>query len=268
MIEQRTLEWQKLRIGSITASEFHNLMKDSKQELPLTDEDIAQLKADYEKFMAENPKSKKQLKIPETKKVVVPFSDASYTYLNRKIMERYIPREGGTLDEYIEMRNVQNRAMQYGTDMEDVARQRYADDMGYEVLTVEYIPIKGYEGFAGASADGIIRGSHDGFGGIEIKNPFYIEHHLDNLLLKTPQDLLDLHPDYYWQIRLCMLAWDLDWYDFVSFCPYISHSKQLKVLRVYRDKDIDNEIYHRLDLAREYMRQKIDEINNTQLIVK
>jgi hypothetical protein len=37
---------------------------------------------------------------------------------------------------------------------------------------------------------------------------------------------------------------------------------------VYRDKDIDNEIYRRLDLAREYMRQKIDEINNAQLIVK
>src|SRR3712207_8104781 len=67
-------------------------------------------------------------------------------------------------------------------------------------------------------------------GGIEIKNPFYIEHHLEYLLLETPDDLLALKPEYYWQCRLNMLAWDLDWYDFVSFCPYVSKSKQLKVL--------------------------------------
>ena len=251
---QRGAYWHRQRIGNITASEFHNLMKDSKGEVVMTEEEI-------EAYKQEHPKAKN---IPTTKKVNVPFSDATYSYLNRKVMERFIPKTGGTLDEYIEQRNVSNRAMQYGTDMEDNARKRYGREMGYEVYEVEYLPLKGYENICGVSADGIVR---EAKGGCEIKCPFYIEHHMDYLLLETPDDLLDLKPEYYWQCRLNMLAWDLDWYDFVSYCPYVSKSRQIKILRMHRDKVIDEEIYRRLDLAKAYMEEKINQIKNAQTII-
>src|SRR3712207_1187123 len=217
MIEQRSLEWHRARLGMITASEFHYLMKSHKEDIPLT---VAEIEA----YKVEHPRAKN---IPTTKKVDMPFSDATYTYLNRKVMERYIP-EGGVMDEYIEERQISNRAMDYGTMMESVARNRYAEEMDCEVIEVEFVPLKGFEKFCGVSADGIVRSKG---GGIEIKNPFYIEHHLEYLLLETPDDLLALKPEYYWQCRLNMLAWDLDWYDFVSFCPYVrseEHTSELQ----------------------------------------
>lgn len=227
MIEQRSIEWHRERLGKITASEFHNLMKNNRKKEP--------------------------------------FSDATYTYLNRKVMERYIPMDEGTADEYIDLHTISNAAMRYGTEMEDMARNAYAEAMGYEVMQVEFVPLKGYEQICGASADGIIR---EESGGVEIKCPFSIEHHLDYLLLSDVNDLHDLRPEYYWQMRLCMLVWDLQWYDFVSYCPYVSRSKQLKVLRMFRNSEIDAEITSRLDLARSYMMDQIAKINNTQMIIK
>lgn len=254
MIEQRSLEWHKQRLGFITASEFHNMMKNSKSEVPMTEDEI-------EAYKTEHPRAKN---IPTTKKVEVAFSDATYTYLNRKIMERYIPKNGAA-DEYIEMHDITNRAMQYGTDLESMAREEYAKAMGYEVMEVEFALLEGYKDICGVSADGIVRKEN---GGCEIKCPFLIEHHMEYLMLQNIEELLDLKPEYYWQMRLNMLAWNLDWYDFVSFCPYISRSKQLKVLRMFRDKEIDKEICRRLDLAKEYMKEKINAINNIQTIIK
>ncbi len=155
--------------------------------------------------------------------------------------------------------------MNYGTDTESLARDTYAEIMGYEVMEVEFVPLKGYETICGASADGIVRNEK---GGCEIKCPFAIEHHLEYMMLQSAADLLALKPEYYWQVRLNMLVWDLDWYDFISFCPYISKSKQMKVLRIFRDKEIDKEIFKRLDLATQYMIEKIEEINNIQMIIK
>ncbi len=255
MIEQRSLDWHKARLGFITASEFHNLMKNSKAEVPMTE-------AEIEAYKTEHPKAKN---IPTTKKVEVPFSEATYTYLNRKLMERYIPKDSGTTDEYVELHDISNRAMNYGTDTESLARDTYAEIMGYEVMEVEFVPLKGYETICGASADGIVRNEK---GGCEIKCPFAIEHHLEYMMLQSAADLLALKPEYYWQVRLNMLVWNLDWYDFISFCPYISKSKQMKVLRIFRDKEIDKEIFTRLDLATKYMIEKIEEINNIQMIIK
>jgi len=255
MIEQRSIQWHKNRLGKITASEFSNLMKNSKQEIPMTEDEI-------EAYKQEHPRAKN---IPTTKKVEVPFSDATYTYLNRKVMERYIPMNDGTVEEYIELHDVSNMAMRYGTDMESMARDAYANLMGYEVMEVEFVPIKGFEALCGASADGIVRQEK---GGCEIKCPFSIEHHMDYLMLSSIDELLELKPEYYWQMRLNMLAWDLEWYDFVSYCPYISASKQIKVLRMYRDKSIDEEILRRLSLAQKYMADKIATINKVETIIK
>lgn len=253
MIEQRSLEWKRQRLGMITASEFYNLMKNHKEEISMTDEEI-------ENYKLEHPKARN---IPTTKKVEAPFSDATFTYLDRKIMERYIPQNGAD-EEYLWLHDVPNKAMMYGTDNESSARRCYAERMGYEVIEVEFIPLDGYEKFCGVSSDGIVRGAK---GGVELKCPYNIEHHVENLLMQNGNDLLDLRPEYYWQVRLNMFAWDTEWWDFVSFCPFVAPSKQLKVLRIYRDNGIDNEIKKRLDLAVSYIKKRMNQIKNTPTII-
>lgn len=238
----------------VTASEFHNLMKNHKEEISMTDEEI-------ESYKLEHPKARN---IPTTKKVEAPFSDATYTYLDRKIMERYIPKNGAD-EEYIYLHDISNKAMIYGTDNESSARRCYAKRMGYEVMEVEFIPLDGYEKFCGVSSDGIVRYEK---GGVELKCPYNIEHHVENLLMQNENDLLELRPEYYWQVRLNMLAWDTEWWDFVSFCPFISPSKQLKVLRIYRDNEIDNEIKKRLDLAVSYIKERMNQIDKIPTIIK
>lgn len=254
MIEQRSLEWQCQRLGMITASEFHNLMKNHKEEVPMSEEEI-------EAYKAEHPKARN---IPTTKKIEVPFSEATWTYLNRKVMERYIPHDGSD-ETYVGLHDISNRAMQYGTDTEALARRTYAERMGYEVLEVGFVPLDGYEKFCGASADGIVR--HES-GGVELKCPYNIEHHMENLLLQSEEDLAELRPEYYWQIRLNMLVWDTQWWDFVSFCPFISPSKQLKVLRIKRDKEIDEEIKARISLAVSFMKTRIEQLEYIETIIK
>lgn len=254
-MEQRTIEWYKSRLGKITASEVSNLMKERKE--PMTEEELAAWKE-------QNPKSRVTTK-------TVPFSDASFTYLNSKVMENYLPltstdiHSKNMIEEYIEQHSFSNRATEWGTLMEDSARVRYAEVMGYEVLTVGFVPYDKYPNLAGGSPDGLIREEK---GGIEIKCPFTLEKHLQHLLYEKPEDLKDNEPDYYWQCCMNMLVTNCDFWDFVSFNPYVSRSKQLKVLRIPRIDEEINLLMERIDLAVEYIRTQMDKINNMEMIIK
>ncbi len=249
------MEWYKSRISKITASEVTKLMKERKE--PMTEEELAAWKE-------QNPKSRATTK-------TVPFSDASFTYLNSKVMENYLPltstdiHSKNIIEEYIEQHSFSNRATEWGTLMEDSARVRYAEVMGYEVLTVGFVPYDKYPNLAGGSPDGLIREEK---GGIEIKCPFTLEKHLQHLLYEKPEDLKDNEPDYYWQCCMNMLVTNCDFWDFVSFNPYVSRSKQLKVLRIPRIDEEINLLMERIDLAVEYIRTQMDKINNMEMIIK
>lgn len=254
-MEQRTTEWMLARLGKITASEVSNLMKEHKE--PMTEEELAA-------FKAANPKSRVTTK-------TVPFSDASYTYLNGKVMENYLPlgssdvRSRNIVEEYIEQHSFSNRATEWGVMMEDSARDRYAETMGYEVLQVGFVPYEKYPNLAGASPDGMVREER---GGLEIKCPFTLEKHLQHLLYEKPDDLKENEPEYYWQCYMNMLVTDCLFWDFVSFNPYVSRSKQLKVLRIPRDENEISLLAERIDLAVEYIRLQMDRINNMEMIIK
>ena len=254
-MEQRTTEWMLARLGKITASEVSNLMKEHKE--PMTEEELAA-------FKAANPKSRVTTK-------TVPFSDASYTYLNGKVMENYLPlgssdvRSRNIVEEYIEQHSFSNRATEWGVMMEDSARDRYSETMGYEVLQVGFVPYEKYPNLAGASPDGMVREER---GGLEIKCPFTLEKHLQHLLYEKPDDLKENEPEYYWQCYMNMLVTDCLFWDFVSFNPYVSRSKQLKVLRIPRDENEISLLAERIYLAVEYIRLQMDKINNMEMIIK
>lgn len=254
---QRTQDWFLARKGKITASECYVLLANHKEDVPLTADE-------QELFRAEHPRAK----MPETKKVDMPFSDATFTYLDGKIAELYMP--DGSFTEYVETARYETRAMQHGTFWEDTARTRYAEAMGFEVLDAPFIPMKDFEKFAGGSPDGIVR-NQDGI--IEIKCPFNPSVHMRYLLLQTPQELMAENLQYYCQIQYNMLCvsleygYDVSYCDFISFDPRTSRSKQLKVLRIPQDKETQSLLRDRTQLAVQYMRQKTSQIDNAQTII-
>lgn len=258
MIEDKIqggIEWKRQRLGKITGSEIYVLTKNHKRAM--TDEELAA-------FKAANPKSR-------VTTVEEAFSDATYTYLNRKVMENYLPLTSQSIaavnavNEYIEEHTVSNKAMQYGTFWEDAARRRYAEVMNCEVLEVGFEPYKQYPNLVGVSPDGMVRESK---GGVEIKCPFTMEKHLQHFLYSTPLDLKENDEQYYWQCVACMLVTDCDYWDFVSFNPYLSVSKQLKILRIPRDEQDINLLRSRITLSVEYMREKMRELDNIPIIIK
>lgn len=52
---------------------------------------------------------------------------------------------------------------------------------------------------------------------------------------------------YKWQIHGHIFIGEKDWCDFVSFCPWMPYSKQIHIVRVYRDEDMIDRLQKRLN---------------------
>ncbi len=246
-MEQRSREWFLARKGKMTASEIYLLLNNHKE--PMTEEELAA-------FKAANPKSRVTTK-------EVPFSDGTFTWLNRKVAEYYMPDDAFIEDN--ELKQVNNRAVQHGEFWESDARERYALEMGYEVYEVGFIPLKGFEQFAGGSPDGMIRQEN---GLVEIKCAWNPEVHQDYLLFEKPEDLKEYNLQYYAQMQMNIIVTGCDFCDFVAFDPRTSQDKQLKVLRIPKDEEMCSTLLDRIALAKEYYKQRMDKLNNIQTIIK
>ena len=246
-MEQRSREWFLSRKGKMTASEIYLLLNNHKEAM--TEEELAA-------FKAANPKSRVTTKES-------PFSDGTFTWLNRKVAEYFMPDDAFLEDN--ELKQVNNRAVQHGELWEPDARQRYAREMGYEVYEVGFIPLKGYEQFAGGSPDGMVREEP---GIIEIKCAWNSEVHQDYLLFEKPEDLKEYNLQYYVQCQMNMVVTDTTFCDFVAFDPRTSKSKQLKVLRILKDEEMCTLLLQRIELAKKYYRQRMEKLDNIQTIIK
>lgn len=251
-MEQRTTEWFLARKGLMSASEIYLLLNNHKEDVPLTEEEKVA-------FREEHPRAK----IPETKKVEKPFSDGTFTWLNHKIAEYYMPDDAFL--EYNELRQVNNKAVQHGEFWEAEARERYALEMGYEVFEVGFIPLKGMEKFAGGSPDGMIREVE---GIIEIKCAFSPEIHQDYLLFEKPEDLKDYNLQYYAQMQFNMIVTGCKFCDFVAYDPRTSQDKQLKVLRIPKDEEMCATLIERVSLAKEYYKERMSKLDKFKYIIK
>lgn len=248
---QRTDSWYLSRKGKMTASEIYILLANHREDM--TEDELEQFKKD-------NPKSRVRTKD-------VPFSQGTFSYLDGKIAEQFMPNDAFL--EYMEDCAPHSRAMDWGTLMEDSARSRYQNDTGNEVLDAPFVPLKGFEKFAGGSPDGIIRSG----GIIEIKCPFSPAIHLKHFLYETADDLKEDNLQYYCQIQYNMICVEREFGtnvpfgDFISYDPRISKSKQLKVLHIPKDEEIQKQLIERTELAVEYFKEKINKISNINQIV-
>lgn len=198
---QKSDEWYLARKGKITASETADIMVKSRKK-----DDV--------------------------------FGQTALSYLKSKAAEWFIPEDydddlgQSPWTAYCQQNELGGKALQWGNDWEPVARARYDEAFALHVQEVGFIPYHDFpqaELFAGGSPDGCM----PELGGIiEIKCPMTMKKHIDHYLYEAPDDLKKGEPEYYWQCLMNILVTDASYCDFISFHPYVSSDKQLKVLRI------------------------------------
>lgn len=186
-IEQGTEEWDKIRCGRFTSSEFHKLMKCGFREMT-----AAELKA-----RPKTGKGSKTTRMPDPSKM----GDDGMNYIYQKVAETLTghPKQ----DSYA-------YPLVWGREQEEFAVDFFTQKTGLLCESVGFIP---WSDHAGGSPDRFVGDD----AGLEIKCPFYSEHQVKYLMLNDRFDLKRNHPDYYWQIVTLMLFTNRKRWHFCTF---------------------------------------------------
>ena len=125
-----------------------------------------------------------------------------------------------------------DKNMERGNELEPLAREQYQDDTMTEVKDGGFLEF----GRFGDSIDGLIGDK----GGIEIKCVLYNTHF---------KRFLDggYNTSYQWQIAGHIWLHELDWVDFVSYCPEFPTKNNLYIFRVNRDDSMIEKLEKRLN---------------------
>ena len=110
--------------------------------------------------------------------------------------------------------------------------------------TYVFIPYGFYSGY---SPDGLSENAI-----LEIKCPYNSGIHLKNFAIYDADSLKSVHPEYYWQMQLGMIAADLDKGYFVSYDPRMPENKQLHIAEIERH-EVQGEIDEKLEAAWELL---------------
>lgn len=152
-----------------------------------------------------------------------------------------------------ERTEITGKALEWGIDHEEEAIKFYEEVSGLRVNEAPFIPLKGYEDWAGGSPDGFIEGEN---GIIEVKAPFISSNHIAAMIENDiPKKS---HTQYYTQIQFNMLCTETDHCDFISYDPrMIEDEHKLFVIRIHRDEEYITKIKERLDAAILEMKQTL-----------
>ena len=140
-------------------------------------------------------------------------------------------------------------ALEWGITNEADAFHMFADNdfnewTYYGGDTYVFIPFGEYSGY---SPDGL---SEDAI--LEIKCPYNSGIHLKNFNIYDADSLKQIHPEYYWQMQLGMLATDLDYGYFVSYDPRMPQEKQMHIAEIERH-EVEFELNEKLENAWELL---------------
>ena len=140
-------------------------------------------------------------------------------------------------------------ALEWGIAHEQYAffnfnQQNFEEWTYYGGETYVFIPYGEYSGYSpdGLSSDAIL----------EIKCPYNSGIHLKNFSIYDADSLKQIHPEYYWQMQLGMLATDLDYGYFVSCDPRMPEAKQLHIAEIERH-EVEFELNEKLENAWELL---------------
>ena len=138
-----------------------------------------------------------------------------------------------------------NKAMEWGSETEQEAREYYEALNGCEVQQVGFIE---RDGDTGGSPDGLVGAN----GMLEIKCPFPTTHIRYILADKMPAE-------YVKQVQGNLWVAERQWCDFVSFDPRVKQRPYFSA-RVYRDDDYIKELHIKLVMFIDEMKTMLDSL--------
>lgn len=211
-IEQGSDEWNKLRCGRFTSSEWWKLMECGKREM--TKEELA--------ARPKTGKGSKTTQVPDPSKM----SATGIKYIRKKVWETLTGQPFPEAYAY---------PLVYGKEQEPFAVEHFEKITG---LKTEIVGFQVYTDHAGASPDRLV----GELAGLEIKCPSSDEQ-IDYLMLTDHFDLKRCYPEYYWQCLSLMLFMDKqEWY-FATFDPRMQKEDHkmsiLSIKRALVQEDID-----------------------------
>jgi hypothetical protein len=172
------------------------------------------------------------------------FGQGALTYIKSKVAE--IITGERTPD-------ASSNAIEYGRSMEPEAFEVFKglrpdlDPQHFGIAVPQFFP---FGDFAGGSPDGVTNDN----GIIEIKCPYNSTNHIEHLLLNSSKDLLEVCPEYYYQIQSNLLFSDSSHCYFISYDPrVIDFDFRIKVLKVEKEPDCLIEIAERIKKGAELM---------------
>jgi hypothetical protein len=144
----------------------------------------------------------------------------------------------------------------WGIEHEDEARQYYEAATGLKLVTCK--EVFGTDTLENdlivGSPDRIVvfppeAGAMENIG-FEIKCPYNSGNHLKNLILTTPEDLLDWKEEYYWQIVAYMYLTGLKSWEYCSYDPRFKGSQRMLILPIPWNETHEKLLISRLSEAK------------------
>lgn len=166
------------------------------------------------------------------------FGTRAMTYVYEKVAELLINAP----------HTVTSQAMEWGSDTEQVAIERYMKDTGNEVLSSDFIDFGDY---AGGTPDGLV--GDDGI--IEVKCPFNPANHIETVITN------EVPEKYMFQIQGNLMVTKREWCDYISFDPRVQEeSLRIFIKRVYRDEEIIQAIQERIEEVSKLVKELYDKL--------
>ena len=189
-VEQRSIEWYRCRLGNITGSKVADIMKSGRKKDEM-------------------------------------WSDTAKSYLFQIAGERLFNKDflddDDVFQDYIDQVSVTTKAMQWGTDNEDSAKNLYMD-MNFpegEIIELSSCKHDTIPHFA-ASPDGAIRDTDGNIRIIEVKCPNINAYMKYRSLIHDADSLKEVEPKYYWQMMAEMSCTGAKSGIFITYNPWLS----------------------------------------------
>jgi hypothetical protein len=193
-IQQGTEEWDKIRCGRFTSSEWHKLMECGKREM--TKEELV--------ARPKTGKGSKTTLVPDPSKM----GEKGIKYIRQKVWETLTGQPVQSPYAY---------PLVYGKETEPIAVEYIEKKFDWKT---EAVGFQVFGEYAGGSPDRLI--GEDA--GLEIKCPSS-DVQIDYLMLTDHHDLKRNHPDHYWQCVSLMLFTNRKTWHFCTFDPRMKKEK-------------------------------------------
>ena len=227
-VEQRSLDWHRLRIGSFTGSKIGDLMKSGRK--------------------------KEQI-----------FGDTAMSYIFKVAAERMLNpvfvNDDELFGQYIEQQQVYSKAIIWGQEQEENAKDLLMrKNPEWELSDVSSCKHDTIPHFA-ASPDAIIYDRKKLMIG-EIKCPSVHTFVRYLVEIKDAESLKKVQPDYFYQMQAEMACTNAESGIFVAYCPWLV--KPIHIVPIERDEEAIKAIEERVVKANEIVEQIIDGTYKTE----